>query len=527
MSSKASKIKHIVVLMLENRGFDNMAGWIYADQQNEISPEKIIPPESKPIFNGLLNQHNQGYDDTKWCPASKAPNAEKLYAQYGTSSGLLHSQFRLPAMDPQEGFDHMTYQVFGPKAYDSNSKALLPNPVETQPPYNTPPSMKGFAIDYATTLGERHNAAEIMECYSPTQANITAQLAKAYAISDDYYASCPTQTYPNRAFMAAGTSGGRVNNTDFHHEPTEPTIFNALYNAEQKAKQNGCDDQDYSWNVYYSDYSLTKQHTGVMHNLPNSYSGDGFQPISSFYDACDPSKPESLPAYSFLEPHYLPTLRHGIKGANSNHPPGYISSGEQLLYDVYNALSASDSWADTLLIVNYDEHGGCYDHQPPPWGAASPDKASNPSKYPDAQGFNFDRFGVRVPMMMISPWVDSGIVFRGQTDQPPLDHTSILATILDWKSIDRDTLLSKRVQEACNLDHVLNDHGKSKKITLKPPAGTGSNEALPGDFPLTDLQRGIVYSLAKSFGGSDYAQSSFEEVRTLDQFREFLEKTEK
>ncbi|MEM7360429.1 MAG: alkaline phosphatase family protein [Pseudomonadota bacterium] len=520
MTNNLNKIKHIVVLMLENRGFDNMAGWIYADQQNKIDPGKVIPPGSEPTYNGLLNQNNQGYDNTKWCPENNQAGAKKLYAQYGTTKSTFHSQYRLPAMDPHEEFNHMTYQVFGPQSYDPHCDSPLPDPVTEQPPYGTPATMQGFAIDYATTIGEKHNAAEIMECYSPDQANITAQLAKAYAISDDYYASCPTQTYPNRAFMAAGTSGGRVNNPDFHHEPTDPTIFNVLLDAQLESNS---DDEDYSWCIYHSDFSLTKEHTGLLYNLPKDYHGSAFQSINSFYDACDPDKPGKLPAYSFLEPHYLPVL-FDIKGANSNHPPGFISSGEKLVYDVYNALSGSEFWQDTLLIINYDEHGGCYDHQPPPWGATPPDSASDPSTYPDAQGFRFDRFGVRVPMMMISPWVDTGVVFRSQAEKPVLDHTSILATILDWKSIDRSKLPSKRVQAACSLAHVITGDGSTPNVTLQPPAGDDDPVVAEPDAPLTSLQRGIVYSLAISFQGSDYAEQSYQDVRTLKQFNDFYQK---
>ncbi len=493
-----NNIKHIVVLMLENRGFDNMAGWIYANQLNRLNPGQIIPADSRPIFDGLLNQNNQGHDDTKWCPSSSGSGSQKLYAQYGTKAGATYNEFKLPPSDPHEEFNHMTAQLFGP-GY-----------LNRQPAINTVPAMQGFAIDYESVALEKHHGQEIMECYSPAQANVTAQLAKAYAISDAYFASCPTQTYPNRAFMAAGTSEGLVNNDTYNKNiPQAPTIFNALYNAERVSNGN----EDYSWGVYYSDYSITELKMGAIQQIPEAERKQRFQKIDAFYSACNNGQ---LPAYSFLEPHYLPFT------CNSNHPPFHINYGEQLLYQVYNSLIESPCWQNTLFIVNYDEHGGCYDHAHPPWGAMSPDKASNPSQYPDAQGFSFNRFGVRVPMLMMSPWVNSGIVFRGQNSGPALDHTSILATILDWKSINRDALSSNRVQAAQNLGYVLNSNGSTPAVKINPAASTSDVLQLPGDLPLTSLQRGIVYSLAEQANGSTYAEQSFTNVKTLDQLQSFL-----
>ena len=93
-------------------------------------------------------------------------------------------------------------------------------------------------------------------------------------------------------------------------------------------------------------------------------------------------------------------------------------------------MSQSPSWNETLLIITFDEHGGTYDHVLPPTGAATPDKASDPGQ----NGFRFDRFGVRVPTILVSPWIEAGTVFRSNT-ATPLDHTSILATVRDWLGI--------------------------------------------------------------------------------------------
>ena len=80
-----------------------------------------------------------------------------------------------------------------------------------------------------------------------------------------------------------------------------------------------------------------------------------------------------------------------------------MALGEQLIHDVYEALRAGPGWPGTLLVITYDEHGGCYDHVPPPWGAVPPEADAGEC------GFGIDRFGVRV---LVSPLIAPGTVYR-------------------------------------------------------------------------------------------------------------------
>jgi phospholipase C len=137
----------------------------------------------------------------------------------------------------------------------------------------------------------------------------------------------------------------------------------------------------------------------------------------------------SLPCYSFVEP------RFAIE-PNDQHSPHNVTDGERLLADAWAAVSTGANWGQTLLVITYDEHGGCYDHVQPPWGAALPDVASNPG----AQGFRFNRFGVRVPAVVISPLIEAETAFRSPTGVP-FDHTSILATLRDWLQIPDSAML--------------------------------------------------------------------------------------
>jgi phospholipase C len=124
----------------------------------------------------------------------------------------------------------------------------------------------------------------------------------------------------------------------------------------------------------------------------------------------------SLSAYAFLEP--------GFDAAgNSQHPNYNVALGEQLIHDLYYALRNGPDWDETLLIITYDEHGGCYDHVAPPLGAVPPDDSAG------EYGFDFTGFGVRVPMVLVSPLIAAGTVLRVAANAMPLDHTSILKTV--------------------------------------------------------------------------------------------------
>jgi phospholipase C len=144
----------------------------------------------------------------------------------------------------------------------------------------------------------------------------------------------------------------------------------------------------------------------------------------------------TLPAFSFLEPEWAsggPTLE------NDQHPVSNLANGEGLILQVCRAVKNGPKWASTLLVLTYDEHGGCYDHVPPPLGAAPPGPSSENN--PGADGFDFSRFGVRVPTVLVSPLVAAGTVYRAPDGGPPFDHTSVLATIEKRWGIDP---LSKR-----------------------------------------------------------------------------------
>ena len=196
----------------------------------------------------------------------------------------------------------------------------------------------------------------------------------------------------------------------------------------------------------------------------------------------------SLAQYSFIEPNFL-------SNPNDEHPPHDVSAGEQFLFDIWQAVSNSPLWNKTLLIITYDEHGGCYDHVLPPTGAATPDKASNPGQ----ENFRFDRFGVRVPTVLVSPYINAGTVFRSNTEVP-YDHTSILATLRDWVGISESEMLgSARIAAAPNIGPVLTlSQPRTDKPTIAAPSAPPQATSL--SLPPNDLQQSIVSGAARRFG---------------------------
>jgi phospholipase C len=237
--------------------------------------------------------------------------------------------------------------------------------------------------------------SDIMGIYPPSALPVLSGLAKGFAVCDHWYSSVPTETFPNRAFACAGTSQGHMN--DGTSSYTVQSIF-GLMTAHNLA-----------WKIYgYNAEPLTRANYPDTTSAPETCFG-------KFKDFQADAAAGTLPAYSFLEPDWGST-------GNSQHPNYDVALGEVLIQQVYEALRGGPGWNQTLLIITYDEHGGLYDHVPPPSGATPPDNSVGEF------GFDFTRFGVRVPGVLVSPLIPAGTVYR-PAGSTPIDHTSVLKTI--------------------------------------------------------------------------------------------------
>jgi phospholipase C len=434
------QIEHIVVVMLENRSFDNMCGWLYGGTHG--TPKAFLParPDGQPdpyeglndqLFNPVDAAYFQGQPSQKY-PVFPRANATDM-----------------PNPDPKEDFGNVNYQLFGPEAPSKN------------------PSWKnlGFVINYQTATGA-NIPVQIMEPFSPEQVPVISTLAKNYAVCDRWYCSVPSETWPNRAFVHAGTSNGNVINGN----PPNPvdwnvdTIFNVLESTGN------------SWKVY-CDTKLVPSLTFSMFPKLWPYALNRFAHFEDFQEDC---KKGTLPRYSFLEPSF-------VVNPNDEHPPHDVVAGEKFLLDIWAAVNTSPKWNQTLWLITYDEHGGTYDHVMPPWGAVPPDIKSSSGH----QGFEFDRFGVRVPVIAISPWIREGTVFRSDTSVP-YDHTSIPATLRDWLNIPASKMLpSLRVSNAPTLGQLLTLAIPRVDVPTVPSPATEAKQTATF-LPANNLQRSLI-----------------------------------
>lgn len=482
MVSGLSEIDHVVVLMLENRSFDNLLGYLYTDQGNR--PPINIPDRDPTTCDGLPNSD-------AWCPYDSG--------KYPTVRGTSH--FRVPNPDPNERFCHMTNQLF-----------QTPRPALKQVA-----TMRGFIDDYASAKHNTPgNVLSIMECYDPhRQVPVLAALASSFAVSDRWFAASPTQTWPNRSFMHSGTACGHVNNT-----PKDTVIPYLDWDA--KTIYNAMEEKGVDWAVYYShwipDTCLTRLQMNRLH--PSSLDShfrrvekDLLHPNDSFYEACALGE---LPAYSFVEPSWVPEFG---EFATSEHPPADIRYGERFLWRIWDAVSNSPKWDRILLVVTFDEHGGCYDHVRPP-GAVSPDDQTGSS------GFRFNRFGVRIPTVLIANNIRPGTVFRADGDFP-YDHTSILATVMKWQpGLSVEDLASKRIHHAPTFENVLTAGYRRAELPTIPEPPEPVFEGDLENEPLTNLQSTVIAAAMLRRMGSDRTdevRAAMENIRTQKDAADLLE----
>jgi phospholipase C len=256
----------------------------------------------------------------------------------------------------------------------------------------------GFITDFqknvsGNTATDRQN---IMGYYLLGRLPALHDLATNFTVCDQWFSSLPGPTWPNRFFALSGTSSGRVLMPEgpLHERLNEMFVQNqiTLFDQLNEAKK--------SWRIYYYDFpsSLLLNRQRLPENLK------GYSRIDNFFK--DVRSAEQFPSFVFIEPKYF--------GADQNddHPPHNIFKAEKLIADVYNAIRSNpDLWESTLLVVAYDEHGGFYDHVEPPT-AVPPDKHN--------EEWTFDRLGVRVPAILISPFVEARV------EKTVFDHTSLL-----------------------------------------------------------------------------------------------------
>jgi len=398
-------------------------------------------------FDGMLGRLYPGRDDFDGLTGNESNKWNGQDVAAWASLAMDPQVACIPTPDPNELFVDMAEQIFGA---GNQSPAAA--------------TMGGFVHNYMKTATDDPRA--VMHGFTPGQVPVLSALAKGFGVSDRWHASAPNQTWPNRFFLHTGTAAGYVNNSPPRFPYDMPTIFNRL-----TAKQR-------SWRIYYHDIPQTATLAHIWSELP-----DHLYLFEERFMA--DAMNGRLPNYSFIEPRYFsdPLLR---RLPNDQHPPHNVLFAERLIARVYDALRNGPGWEQTLFIITYDEHGGIYDHVPPP-AAVSPDDLQ-------ADHFAFDRYGVRVPAIIVSPWVPAGSVIRPPAGSPhPFDHTSILATLRNLFDLDA---LTKRDAAAPDLLHALSLPGPTNAgpdgLQIPAPDATNDSVALAHEQPPNQLQKALA-----------------------------------
>lgn len=438
------KFDHLVVLMMENRSFDHILGRLY-------SPENP-PPYNRPLrgqrFDGVQPwMNNPVSSQYNWLPsivpvsrtsAYQTPDDDSVGHQYADATMQIG-----PSSPHMQGFVNNRVLNLG---------------VDNKPPLSAVAApMEGFSPTEETVDSDRPYAA----------VSVLSMLANSFAVCDNWFSSLPGPTLVNRSFLHAGTSNNWVSNDHNWDDNQNQTIFNRLGEGE--------------WNIYNGD-GTTECLTYIIHPTITWNPNQGNSIDKFVLDA----SVGALAKYSFIEPEVI-----GYDNGNppdDQHPPRDVRLGEDLIRKVYEAVRSSPLWARTLLIVTYDEHGGFFDHVTPP--AAVPPHQNDP---PGEDGFKFNSLGVRVPAVLISPWIEPGTIYHAAH---PVDHTAVIKTLCRRFGLEE---LTDRDRDAVDLADIFSL--RMRPLQEAPVLPEWPAPAVEfGPRPLNDLQRELVKQAAKKYG---------------------------
>jgi len=358
--------EHFVVLMLENRSFDHLLGY--------LGKGDGVPK------GGATNYLNP-----------KDETSEAFHSRKG-------GDYTAIGQGPSHSLKQTNEQLFG---VTKPSAAVA----------SKPPALNGFVSSFQTALKydlkrdpTTSELQQVMNCFDPVQLPVLSTLAQEFVLCDRWFADVPGPIMPNRAYVHAATSQGYTYNAGWKPKFDCDTLYTRI-NA----------DSSRSWRSYYHDQDdIIELYPYLQKDETNHVPFDG-----NFVSDITGDK---LATYSFITPAFIGAPQHPT---NSMHAPADVRPAEKLVADVYGALRAQpEVWKKTLLIVLFDEHGGYYDHVPPP-ATVSPDGIAGRMDETFLVPFDFKRLGLRVPAILISPW------FQPAVDSTVYSHSSIPGSIID------------------------------------------------------------------------------------------------
>lgn len=373
---------HIVVLMLENRSFDHVFGFLGKGEGVPADAVQYLVP------------------------------GDATSTAFHIKRG---GDFTAVGQGPSHSFKQTNEQLFG----------------KAQVPQNIPAAeatLDGFVASFNVSLKYdlKRNPTDselqqVMNVFDPVQLPVLSTLAREYVLCDRWFADLPGPTMPNRAFVHAATSQGYTDNAGWKPEFHCDTIYHRL-NAKGQ-----------SWRVYYHDQNDVLQlFPYVKMSVDNNVHFE-----SNFFNDVTADR---LPTYSFIDPAFMSSPQHQ---PNSMHAPTDVRPAEKLVADVYNALCSNEEvFKKTLLIIVFDEHGGYHDHVQPP-AAVPPDAIAAHVEHNYLLPFDFDRLGLRVPCILVSPWFTAGV------DSTTYSHSTIPGSIIE--AFELGDFLTQRDTQAAKL----------------------------------------------------------------------------
>lgn len=410
-------ITHFFVLMLENRSFDHVFGF-----------SDINGPDAVTGKHTIIARPDAAID-------SNTDTQSKTV--YPVHNG---ADLSLKGLDPDPGheFSDVQQQLAGPNL--------------------------GFVDNYASHKAA--NPGRVMDCFSPAQLPVLNQLATEFTICDNWYSSLPGPTWPNRFFMMAATSGGLTKS------PTTGDIIKATalegYDFESGNIFDALDKKGVSWCIVEGDdFPVSFALKGMDANAAKGR----FVPIGDL--GAKLAQPGFSEQFIFIEPQYGShkfdvTGPGDFSGGNSMHPLDDVRKGELLVKQVYEAIRAVPAvWESSVLLVAFDEHGGFYDHVIPPAATPPGDRAINAA--PGQAPFGFDRLGVRVPAIIISPLIPKGLI-----DHTIYDHTSALATFERQFSMDALTQRDEKAEDFAHLFSLATPRSDTPPALVDPVAAVAA-----------------------------------------------------
>jgi phospholipase C len=452
-------VEHVVVAMLENRAFDHLLGFM-----------KRGGPYGDTRVDGLTGAE---------CNANNLTNA---------SEGITcvdDQAFDRCEYDPDHSFARTTERIFG-----CRWQVTPGTPCVDMKSTSGNNDMSGF-VDSARHKGQ--SGKNEMSMWPPERVPVLTTLAKEYALFDRFFASHPGSTYPNRQFVLSATAHGMTDTGGAVPKGGFP----------QRTVLRSFEEAGLSWRMYYED-SLAW--AIFLADVQRNSSKPNIKEMGEFYEDAARGR---LANFTFIEPRISANPNasqspsYGLP--NHQHPRESVREGERWMKNVYEAVRNGPRWNSTLLIFTYDEHGGFFDHVPPPQtGVPSPDGICT------SEGFEYTRLGVRIPTVVISPWIAKGTLVHDPpaaqrpTDTSEYELSSIPATLRKlFPQIGGP--LTRRDQWAASFEHLLTKTYRADAPTKMPDVPPPHADAMERSLsaPLDEHAQGLIKTLCSLNGVGD------------------------